>query len=61
MKTIHKQDFVGQSKHTLDEAIQQAISQGKIETDKYKVIEILGSQQINNEKSYQVVLSERED
>ena len=60
MKKIIKQDFVGESKTNLEEAIEKAISQGKIEAEAYKVIEMVGSQ-LNNKKSYQVVLSERED
>ena len=60
MKITNKQDFVGQSNSNLDEAIKRAISQGKAEAEKYKVIEMVGRQQTNNKKSYQVVLSERE-
>jgi len=61
MKKTNKQDFVGQSDSNLDEAIQKAISQGKIDAERYKVIEITGSQQTNNKKQYQVVLSERDE
>lgn len=61
MKKTNKQDFVGQSNSNLDEAIKKAISQGMIEAEQYKVIEIIGRQQTNKKKSYQVVLSERED
>ena len=61
MKKIIKQDFVGESKTNLDEAIKKAISQGKTEAEAYKVIEMVGSQRNNNKKNYQVVLSEREE
>lgn len=61
MKKTNKQDFVGQSNSNLDEAIKKAISQGKIEANQYKVIEMIGHQQINKKKSYQVVLAEREE
>ncbi|WP_367607589.1 hypothetical protein [Legionella sp. W05-934-2] len=60
MKNNNKQDILGQSNSNLDEAINSAISQGKIDAHRYKVIEMIGLQQ-NNKKSYQVVLTEREE
>ncbi len=61
MKKINKQDFVGQSTSSLDEAIKQAFRQAKFESEHYKVIEMIGSQQTDNKKNYHVVLCEREE
>lgn len=59
MKKNNKRDFVGQSNNTLEEAIAQAITRGKKDAKDFKVIEMTGRQQLDNQKTYQVVLSER--